>query len=72
MVAALDIDPARSVFVEDMARNLAPAKTLGMQTVWLDLATEWGDRAMDPGAIDLVVDDLEQWLGSLVESGALG
>ncbi|WP_068071809.1 pyrimidine 5'-nucleotidase [Novosphingobium lentum] len=72
MIAALALDPARCVFVEDMARNLAPAKALGMQTVWLDLATEWGDRAMDADAIDLVIGDLNQWLASLVESDALG
>ena len=32
----LHIDPARSLFVEDMARNLKPAKALGMTTVWVD------------------------------------
>jgi len=72
MIEALGIDPERSVFVEDMARNLAPAKALGMQTVWLDLGTEWGDRAKDDAAIDEVVGDLEQWLASLVASGSLG
>ena len=72
MVAALGIDPERSVFVEDMARNLAPAKALGMQTVWLDLGTEWGDRAKDDAAIDLVIGDLQQWLASLVRDAALG
>lgn len=71
-VAALDIDPARSVFVEDMARNLAPAKAMGMQTVWLDLGTDWGDRAKDDAAIDLVVGDLAQWLAALAAEGALG
>lgn len=72
MINALGIDPERSVFVEDMARNLAPAKALGMQTVWLDLGTEWGDRAKDDAAIDLVIGDLEQWLGSLVADGVVG
>jgi putative hydrolase of the HAD superfamily len=72
MIEALGIDPDRAVFVEDMARNLAPAKALGMQTVWLDLGTEWGDRAKDDAAIDLVIGDLEQWLTSLVAELALG
>ena len=72
MIEGLGIDPDRAVFVEDMARNLAPAKALGMQTVWLDLATEWGDRAKDDAAIDLVIGNLEQWLASLVAEGALG
>ncbi|MDE2563423.1 MAG: pyrimidine 5'-nucleotidase [Sphingomonadales bacterium] len=72
MVAALDIDPERSVFVEDMARNLVPAKAMGMQTVWLDLATDWGDRAKDDAAIDLVVGDIAQWLAALAAEGASG
>lgn len=72
MIAALGINPDRAVFVEDMARNLSPAKALGMQTVWLDLGTDWGDRAKDDAAIDLVIGDLEQWLASLVHEGVLG
>jgi putative hydrolase of the HAD superfamily len=62
LIEAFRFDPERAVFVEDSARNLAPAKALGMQTVWLDCASEWGDRAKDDAAIDLVIDDLPQWL----------
>lgn len=72
MIEAFGIDPDTAVFVEDMARNLAPAKALGMQTVWLDLATEWGDRAKDDAAIDLVIDDIAQWLDTLADNAALG
>ena len=68
MIEAMAIDPNRAVFVEDMARNLTVPKALGMQTVWLDLGTEWGDRAKDDAAIDLVIDDLACWLGTLVEA----
>ena len=71
MIEAMAIDPNRAVFVEDMARNLTVPKALGMQTVWLDLGTEWGDRAKDDAAIDLVIDDLAQWLGTLVEAAPL-
>lgn len=35
MLAKFSIDPKRSVFFEDIARNLAPAANLGMTTVWL-------------------------------------
>jgi putative hydrolase of the HAD superfamily len=62
LIEAFGFDPERAVFVEDSARNLPPAKALGMQTVWLDCASEWGDRAKDDAAIDLVIDDLPQWL----------
>jgi putative hydrolase of the HAD superfamily len=72
IIEAFGIDPERAVFVEDSARNLSPAKALGMQTVWLDLATEWGDQAKDDAAIDLVIDDIVTWLDSLAQEGALG
>ena len=71
MIEAMAIDATHAVFVEDMARNLTVPKALGMQTVWLDLGTEWGDRAKDDAAIDLVIDDLAQWLGTLVEAAPL-
>ncbi len=76
MIEALAVTPETAVFVEDMAQNLAPAKALGMQTVWLDLATDWGDRAKDDAAIDLVAEDIVQWLdatlASLADQGTLG
>lgn len=72
LVDAFAIRAETAVFVEDMARNLSPAKALGMQTVWLDLATEWGDRAKDDAAIDLVIDDIDQWLASLADQPLLG
>lgn len=72
LIEAFAIRPKTAVFVEDMARNLAPAKALGMQTVWIDLATEWGDRAKDDAAIDLVIDDIDRWLASLADHPLLG
>ena len=70
MIEAFGIEPTGAVFVEDMARNLTVPKALGMQTVWIDLGTDWGDRAKDDAAIDVVIDDLAQWLGKLVEPAA--
>ena len=32
--------PARALFADDMVRNLAPAKALGMTTVWVDNGSE--------------------------------
>lgn len=75
MIEAFAIHPDTAVFVEDMARNLSPAKALGMQTVWLDLGTDWGDRAKDDGAIDVIADDIVAWLdhtiASLAEAASL-
>ncbi len=65
MAAHLDIDPARSLFVEDMARNLTPAKALGMTTVWLDNGSESGHRDHLPDQVDFHVADLADWLDSL-------
>ena len=76
MIDAFAIDPARSVFIEDSARNLPPAKRLGMQTVWIDMATEWGDRARDDSTIDVMIDDMVHWLdgvlGELAPNAQLG
>ena len=68
---AFGVDPARSVFFEDSARNLTPAKAMGMQTVWLDFGTDWGARAKDEGAIDETIDDLAAWLDALADGGHL-
>ncbi|WP_353226958.1 pyrimidine 5'-nucleotidase [Novosphingobium sp.] len=76
LIAHFGIDPARAVFVEDTARNLPPAKAIGMQTVWIDMATEWGDRAKDDTAIDVQIDDMPTWLdavaGELAQARRLG
>ena len=66
LIEAFAIDPASSVFIEDSARNLTPAKTLGMQTVWIDMATDWGHRAKDDSAIDVMITDMAQWLDGVL------
>jgi putative hydrolase of the HAD superfamily len=65
MVDHLGIDPARSLFVEDMARNLTPAKALGMTTVWLDNGSESGHRDHLPEHVDFHVNDITDWLETL-------
>lgn len=65
MIGALGIDPARALFVEDMAINLKPAKALGMTTVWLNNGSERGSHEADPSFIDIEISDLGQWLGSI-------
>lgn len=59
------IEPTRALFVEDMARNLAPAKAIGMTTVWVDNGSEQG-----PGEtrdfIDFTVSDIGPWLTGVV------
>ncbi|HEX8485853.1 pyrimidine 5'-nucleotidase [Sphingomonas sp.] len=67
LCAAHAIDPHRALFVEDMARNLAPAKAIGMTTVWIDNGSE---QAPDPDRsyIDHVVRDLAGWLNEIMET----
>jgi putative hydrolase of the HAD superfamily len=59
------IEPGRALFVEDMARNLKPAKELGMTTVWVDNGSESGGYGADPTFIDYRTHDIGKWLTDL-------
>jgi len=63
---AYGLDPTQSLFVEDMARNLKPAKAIGMTTVWIDNGSEQTPDA-DRGFIDYTVSDLGRWLHDILE-----
>ena len=65
LLAAHGVNPASSLFVEDMARNLTPAKALGMTTLWLDNGAESGHRDLNPANIDYRASDLADWLDTL-------
>jgi putative hydrolase of the HAD superfamily len=56
------IDPGRALMVEDMARNLHPAKQLGMTTVWIDNGSEQAKHEADPAFIDYRIADIGKWL----------
>lgn len=67
LCAAYDLDPAQSLFVEDMARNLAPAKAIGMTTVWVNNGSEQAaDAARD--FIDFTITDVAGWLHEVQEA----
>jgi len=66
MCQAYGIDPRESLFVEDMARNLKPAKEIGMVTVWIDNGSEQTPDE-DRGFIDYTVSDLGSWLHDILE-----
>lgn len=61
------IEPSRALFVEDMARNLKPAKAIGMTTVWVDNGSEQHHEA-DRSYVDHVTDDITRWLERLMET----
>lgn len=62
------IDPAESVMVEDMARNLKPAHSLGMTTVWIENQTKWGQAECDDGHIHHSIGDLSSFLRAVARS----
>ena len=62
------VEPERALFVEDMARNLTPAKALGMTTVWLNNGTEHGDAGACDATVDHEITDLAAWLDTILEA----
>ncbi|MFL6846414.1 MAG: pyrimidine 5'-nucleotidase [Allosphingosinicella sp.] len=60
------IAPERALFAEDMARNLVPAKRLGMVTVWVDNGSEQASHAADPAFIDYRIADIADWLTEII------
>lgn len=61
------IDPRRAVLFEDMAGNLAPAKAIGMTTVWVDNGSERGAHNADPANIDFTTADVGEFIESILE-----
>ncbi|EQB14142.1 pyrimidine 5'-nucleotidase [Sphingobium lactosutens] len=61
-----DIDPARAAFFEDMARNLRPAKAIGMATIWVNNGSEAGNHDHHPDFIDFETDHLTPFLADIL------
>jgi putative hydrolase of the HAD superfamily len=59
------IDPSRALLVDDMAGNLAPAKALGMTTVWVDNGSERGSHGVGD-FIDHRIDSVGAWLDKIL------
>jgi len=62
--------PEESLFADDMPRNLAPAKAIGMTTLWIDNGSE--DAGIGPcdSFIDHRTADLGEWLNELMGEAA--
>ena len=69
MAQAFGIEPQESLFVEDMARNLMPAKAIGMTTVWVNNGSEQGRGEDDRAYVDYEVTDLGAWLDEILGDG---
>ena len=62
LIKKFDINPKETVFIEDIAKNLEPAKKLGMKTVWLINNEYWGKKDSDKNFIDLKIKNLSSFL----------
>jgi putative hydrolase of the HAD superfamily len=60
------IDPARALLVDDMVQNLAPAKALGMATIWVDNGSERGNHNYDASVVDVRITDVGEWLEAIL------
>jgi putative hydrolase of the HAD superfamily len=67
MIKTFNIDPKRSLMVEDMAKNLRPAANLGMITVWLRHNRDWSSEDSDGEHIHYEIDDLKSWLKRIID-----
>jgi putative hydrolase of the HAD superfamily len=60
------IEPTRALMAEDMVRNLAPAKALGMTTVWVDNGSERGSHGYEEAIVDHRISDVGEWLEQIL------
>src|SRR3954471_17409928 len=60
------IDPVEALLVDDMVQNLAPAKALGMTTIWVDNGSERGNHNYDSRVVDERIIDVGEWLESIL------
>ncbi len=56
------LEPARTVFFDDIAKNLEPAAALGMTTVWVQTEERFGHQGADDGHVHHRITDLASWL----------
>jgi putative hydrolase of the HAD superfamily len=59
------IEPRQALLADDMAANLAPAKALGMTTVWVDNGSERGTHGLG-NFIDHRIGSVSEWLEQIV------
>lgn len=70
LMARHGVTPSRSALFEDIVRNLAPARALGMTTIWVRNDSAWSKQGPlypphDLSAVDHVADALSPFLHSL-------
>ena len=64
------IDPNRALFADDMVRNLAPAKAIGITTLWVDNGSEQGPEEHLPEIVDHRAADIGAFLTEITKEMA--
>ena len=64
------IDPARTRDGRGHGAESAPAKTLGMTTVWVDNGSERGNHGHDPASSTITIADVGEWLDEFLRGPA--
>ena len=62
LVRKFDLDPKKSILIEDIAHNLKHAKHLGMKTVWLENNETFASKDKDKPYIDYKIKNLPSFL----------
>jgi len=62
MIKKFDLDPKKSILIEDIAHNLEQAKNLGMKTCWLENNESFAKKDADKPYIDYKIKSLPSFL----------
>ena len=62
IVEKFDLDPKKSILIEDIAHNLEQAKNLGMKTCWLENDEAFAKKDADKPYIDYKIKNLPSFL----------
>ena len=68
MLKSFDISAneiGNSIFIEDTAKNLKPAKLLGIKTVWIENDFNFQDYTQHSGSVDYKYSDLNAFLNDI-------
>ena len=62
IIKKFNLDPKKSILIEDIAHNLKNAKLLGMKTVWLENEEHFASKDKDKPYIDYKIKKLSSFL----------
>ena len=62
LISKFKIEPEKSILIEDVARNLKPAKEFGMKTVWIQNNEPWASKHSNEKFIDFKTKKLSDFL----------